>query len=162
MTAHYISVYLHVLAAIFWLGGMFFLATVGAPVLRRVEPPTLRASLFRQLGARFRTAGWIAIAILVATGVTNLKFRGLLSTAVLGDAGFWRTPLGIALAIKLACVVLMIGLSALHDFWLGPAAGRLDPDTPEAARLRRASSWVARVNALIGLVLLYAAVRLAR
>ncbi len=162
MTTYYISVYVHVLAAIFWLGGMFFLAVVGAPVLRRVEPATLRASLFRQLGGHFRTAGWIAIALLVVTGITNLMSRGLFSTSVLGDVGFWRTPLGIALAVKLICVMLMIVLSALHDFWLGPAAGRVDPDTPEATRLRHTSSWVARVNAIIGLVLLYAAVHLAR
>jgi uncharacterized membrane protein len=32
--AYYVTVVIHVLAALFWLGGMFFLGVVGAPVLR--------------------------------------------------------------------------------------------------------------------------------
>ena len=39
---YWLSVTVHVLAAMLWLGGTFFLAAVGAPVLRKVEPPALR------------------------------------------------------------------------------------------------------------------------
>ena len=35
---YYINVTIHVLAAMLWLGGMFFLGAVGAPVLRAIEP----------------------------------------------------------------------------------------------------------------------------
>jgi copper resistance protein D len=59
-------------------------------------------------------------------------------------------------------VLLMVSFSALHDFWLGPLAGRLDPGSPPALRARRRSAWLARVNALVGVVLVIAAVRLAR
>jgi uncharacterized membrane protein len=82
MSLYWISVSLHVLAALFWLGGMFFLALVGAPLLRKVEPASLRAELFRDLGARFRLAGWIAIAVLLTTGLLNLQLRGLLIIVV--------------------------------------------------------------------------------
>ena len=64
MSGYYLSVTVHVFAAILWLGGMFFLAVVGAPVLRTVEPPELRRELFRRLGERFRAAGWAAIGVL--------------------------------------------------------------------------------------------------
>jgi putative copper export protein len=37
-TPYYINVTIHVLAAMLWLGGMFFLGAVGAPVLRTIEP----------------------------------------------------------------------------------------------------------------------------
>jgi uncharacterized membrane protein len=47
---YFVNVTVHVFAALLWLGGMFFLAVVGAPVLRSVEPPELRAQLFRRLG----------------------------------------------------------------------------------------------------------------
>lgn len=109
-------------AAIVWLGGMFFLAAVGAPILRRVEPPALRAHLFRALGQAFRNVGWGAIGVLLATGIANLAFRGLASRAALENRGLWRSPYGHALTIKLTCVALMIALSALHDFVLGPRA----------------------------------------
>ena len=47
---YYINVSAHLLAALLWLGGMFFLAVVGAPVLRHIEPAK-RAR---------RTAAWLA------------------------------------------------------------------------------------------------------
>ncbi|HXF96969.1 MAG TPA: DUF4149 domain-containing protein [Gemmatimonadales bacterium] len=162
MSLYHLSVTLHVLAALLWLGGMFFLAAVGAPVLRRVEPAELRARLFQDLGLGFRRAGWIAIAVLLATGVANLHFRGLLREGVLTSPGFWTTDYGTWLGVKLATVAGMLALSAVHDFHLGPRAGRAAPGTPEALRLRRWSARVARANALLGLVVVAAAVRLAR
>lgn len=162
MSLYHLNVTLHVLAALLWLGGMLFLGVVGAPVLRKVEPPALRAQLFNQLGRQFRAVGWACIAVLLVTGVFNLYFRGVLYGAQLSSAAFWRTPYGISLGVKLACVTVMVTLSAIHDFGHGPAAARHRPGTPEALRHRRQAAWLARTNALIGIVLIIAAVRLAR
>lgn len=161
VSLYYLNVTVHVLAAVLWLGGMFFLAAVGAPVLRQLEP-ALRAELFRRLGERFRRVGWVAIAVLVITGVGNLYFRGLISWAVLGSWPFWSTSYGHALTWKLAAVAAMIGVSGLHDFVLGPAASRAGAGTPQAARLRRKAALLARLNAVFGVVVVIAAVRLAR
>ena len=159
---YWVSVTLHVLAALLWLGGMFFLAAVGAPVLRRIEPPTLRAELFRVLGEQFRRVGGVAIAVLVFTGVGNLYYRGLLHGSVLGNPQFWASRWGHALAWKLGCVVVMIALSAVHDFWIGPAVARQPAGSDGARRYRRGAAWIARVEAIVGIVLVVAAVRLAR
>lgn len=162
MSLYHLNVTVHVLAALLWLGGMFFLAVVGAPVLRKVEPPTLRATLFRELGAAFRNVGWACIVVLLLTGVANLWFRGLLSWDVLGDPGFWDSRYGGALSWKLLAVTVMVGASAVHDFWLGPAASRLAPGSAAALRYRGWASWLARVNAIVGILLVVVAVRLAR
>jgi copper resistance protein D len=162
VTLYHLNVTVHVFAALLWLGGMFFLAVVGAPVLRRVEPAELRARLFRELGERFRVVGWTALAVLVVTGLLNLHFRGMLSVAVLGNARFWATPYGHALAWKTAAVATMLVIGALHDFVFGPRAARTTPGTADALRQRRLASWMARVNALVGIILVIAAVRLAR
>jgi hypothetical protein len=53
-------------------------------------------------------------------------------------------------------------MSAVHDFGLGPAAARAQSGSPAALALRRWSAWIARVNALLGLILVVAAVRVAR
>jgi len=156
------SITLHVIAALFWLGGMIFLAVVGAPVLRRVEPASLRAQVFNDIGVRFRVAGWIAIGILVVTGLVNLRYHGVLAWEVLRQAGFWRTRFGTALAVKLAAVAVMLVLQAVHDFVDGPRAARAEPGSAEAARLRRRAALLARINALVALVLIVAAVRLPR
>ncbi len=162
MILYFTNITIHVLAAMLWLGGMFFLAVVGAPVLREVESPALRQKLFQVLGERFRAVGWIAIAILLVTGTLNLYFRGWLSAVLSGNRAFWGTTTGIALAWKLAAVAVMVATSAIHDFVIGPRAGRVPPGSPEAIRLRRWSALGARLNAIVGLVLIVAAVRLAR
>jgi hypothetical protein len=56
----------------------------------------------------------------------------------------------------------MIALSAVHDFWIGPAASRQAPGSRAALRYRRWAAWIARVEAIVGIVLVIAAVRLAR
>lgn len=160
---YYTSVTIHVLAALLWLGGMFFLGAVGAPVLRQVQPPELRQRLFQELGQRFRAVGWMTIAILVLTGIANLWYRGLLRwDDVWGSAAFWRTSLGRALAWKLGAVTAMLVTQAFHDFVLGPAAGRLRAGSPEALKLRRRTALLGRFTAILGVILVIAAVRLAR
>jgi len=155
-----LNVTVHVLAALLWLGGMFFLAAVGAPVLRRIEPAELRSRLFRDLGMAFRSAGWVAIAVLLVTGALNLYFAG--AYRAMRNPGFWGSGYGVTLAWKLAAVTIMVTVSGIHDFILGPASARMDPGTPQALRMRRRAAWLARINALVGLVLVFSAVRLAR
>ena len=162
MSGYYLNVTVHLFAALLWLGGIFFLAIVGAPVLRKVEPAELRAALFRQLGKQFRTVGWIAIAVLIATGLLNLYFRGLLTTSVLGSAAFWASSYGMALAWKTGAVAAMLIVQGIHDFWLGPSASRLPPGSPELLTARRRAALLARASGLFGIIIVIAAVRLAR
>lgn len=160
---YYVNVTIHVLAALIWLGGMSFLALVGAPVLRAVEPAELRRTLFDQLGRRFRTVGWITIGVLIVTGIANLHFRGMLHwQAVWANSAFWRSTWGTALAIKLAAVLVMLVVEGYHDWVLGPRAGQMVTDSAEAAAFRARASLYARTSALCGIVIVVAAVRLAR
>ncbi|MBI4608366.1 MAG: DUF4149 domain-containing protein [Candidatus Rokubacteria bacterium] len=129
--------WLHVLGAVTWLGGMLFIALVLVPVARGVQDPRLRADLISQSGRRFRTVGWIALAVLVVTGIANLYFHPWML----------RAP---AFHVKAALVLLALGLSVLHDFVLGPRAIRLPADV--AGPPRRAS-WIARLNLLIVLLI---------
>jgi copper resistance protein D len=162
VSLYMLSVTLHVFAALLWLGGMFFLAAVGAPVLRAVEPPALRAEMFRRLGVAFRNVGWIAIGVLLVTGFGNLYFRGLLRYDLWANPQFWSSGYGHTLAWKLATVAIMVVISFLHDFVYGPRSARLQPGSAAALASRRRSAWMARANALVGVVLVIVAVRLAR
>lgn len=150
------------LAALLWLGGMFFFALVGAPVIRKVQSAELRTQLFRQLGEQFRVIGWISIATLLVTGALNLHFRGFLSHSVLTSDSFWQTRFGVALMWKLVAVTMMLIVQAIHDFSVGPAASRAQPGTPDAIALRKRASLLGRASALIGIVVVLAAVKLAR
>ena len=157
---HVALVAVHVLAAMVWLGGMLFFA-IAAPVLRRVEDEAARATLFEALGRRFRLVGWICVGVLLLTGVEQLRMRGWWGADFWGS-GILETALGERLAWKLGLVAVMIAVQASHDFWLGPRAGSATLGTPEARALRARAAWLARINALLGVALVFAAVRLGR
>jgi len=162
-TVYLVSVYLHIVAVIVWLGGAAFLALVVVPVVRRGELGPLAGTLIQQAGLRFRTVGWVCLSVILVTGLFNLHQRGLLERVL--DADFYRSRYGLLVAYKLALMGLVLGLSALHDFWLGPRAGELMQSAPAAAqtaRLRRAASWFGRVNGLLGLLLALVGVLLVR
>jgi copper resistance protein D len=116
--------FLHLAAAPTWVGGMLFVALVLLPVTRRLEDPLVHTA-----GVRFRAVGWIAIGLLLATGLVNTWLR----PELLILTRFW---------VKLGLVALVLVLGVLHDFVLGPRAGR--PDAPPS--MRPAASWVARVR----------------
>lgn len=160
---YYVSVTVHVLAAMLWLGGMFFVGLVGAPVFRAIEPPALRQHVFHELGRRFRRMAWWTIGVLVVTEVVNVYYRGWRHwRGVLDSHQFWNTSAGHALAVKLSIVTLMITISAVHDYILGPRAGSAPPGSPAALAFRRRAAMLARVNAILGVLLVAAAVQLVR
>ena len=160
MTAYVASVYLHILAAATWVGGIIFLVAVAVPSLRKLDKsaaePMLRATVFR-----FRAVGWIAFAVLTATGLYNLHVRFGLSA--LTDSAFLATAPGKALVVKLAGFALVLVLSAVHDFSIGPRAlAALEQGSPEAQRLRKQTGWIGRINGLVTLVIVLCAVIVVR
>lgn len=53
--------WIHILAAISWVGGMIFVAFVLGPYVRRTFPPEGRPPLMAAVGRRFSYLGWCAI-----------------------------------------------------------------------------------------------------
>src|SRR3990172_9808979 len=100
---------------------MLFIAVVLVPVPRRLEDPALRTRLVHEAGVRFRTVGWIALGLLVLTGLGNI----------------WLFPVFLwspRFHAKLGLVLVALVLAVIHDFVLGPRAGR--PRAPPAPRRR--------------------------
>ena len=56
----------------------------------------------------------------------------------------------------------MVAVSAIHDFWIGPLAGRVAAASPRALALRRWAALLARANGVLGIIVVVAAVQLAR
>lgn len=160
-----LSTLLHVLSAIVWVGGMLFLALVMVPVARKLQPAE-RGMLVGAIGRRFRVIGWVCIALLIVTGVVNASYRGVTWGSIISGQ-IAVSDFGWLLAVKVGLVVVMIVLSAVHDFAIGPASTRAlerkDADAArEAAALRRKASWLGRLNAVLALVVVALAVALVR
>lgn len=164
-TAYYISVFLHVLAAILWIGGMFFFGFILLPFLRSPKYKDVIASFLLDSGVKFRLISWHCFAVFVITGVINIHYRGY-TWGNFSDGTLFAGPFGKALAIKLVFVSAIFVLSAIHDFYIGPKATRLwedkNADPALVAHNRKLAGWFGRINALLALATLYTAVALAR
>lgn len=158
-----VSVWLHLLAVITWVGGMAFLVVVVVPFLRRGDRAQA-AALLRDTGKRFRTVGWICFAIVLVTGTYNLWARGVRFGSFL-DADWRASPFGTAVLVKLSLFVAVLLLSAIHDFAIGPRASDelvRAPGSARGERLRRLASRMGRGNALLALALVAMGVILVR
>ncbi|HEY8393404.1 MAG TPA: DUF4149 domain-containing protein [Thermaerobacter sp.] len=160
MTWYKAVVFLHIMSAMFWVGGILFLSLVIVPAARRYDDAT-RSRLLVDVGRRFRVAGWIALGVLALTGLIQMSARGATASNVL-DGSFFSGPFGRVLGTKLIFVLLMVLATAVHDFVAGPAAERAAQEGGDPRRLRRTAGWLARVTALLALIVVALAVDLVR
>lgn len=159
-----VSVWLHILAATAWIGGMFFLVLVVVPWLRRGGDRSVGIAFLRETGERFRTVGWTCFAILLVTGTFNLWMRGV-RLSDFARAEWLLSSFGKSVMWKLSVFVVVVVVSAYHDFVVGPRATdalERDPRSAESNALRRRASLFGRLNAVLALVLVAIAVTLVR
>lgn len=152
-------VWLHLLAAISWIGGTIFLSVVLVPVLKHEPFASQKALLFRTIAMRFRVVVWGAIAVLLLTGPLLLHQRGI----PIADPSGWP----MVLVVKLGLVAILLLLTLTHDLIIGPRVGRIvQLPTKSRTRFDHAlvlwSPWVARFSLILALAVLFAAVVLVR
>lgn len=151
--------WLHLLAAVSWIGGMIFLSVVLVPSLKREGGLSQRAALFRTIAFRFRFVVWVSVGVLVITGPMLLAQRGLSLLA----PSQWPT----VFAAKFGLVVTLLALTGAHDFVVGPRVSRIQQQpVSDRTRIDRAlaawSPWLARLSLLLALIILLLAVALVR
>ena len=155
----FVLIWIHLLAAVAWVGGMAFLSVVLVPVLRRDGMFAQYGMLFRTVAYRFRAVVWGAMGILVGTGLVLAVRRSISVT----EPQQWPT----IFAVKMGFVVLLFSLTLLHDLVVGSQMRRVlgTAETERTARDRmfvRFSKVVPRVSLLVALLVLLLAVVLAR
>ncbi len=154
-----VLVWLHLLAAVAWIGGMVFLSLVLVPVLKREPFAAQRGALIRAAAMRFRLVVWSAIGVLLTTGPLLLLSRGW----SLGEPDGWPA----VLIVKIVLIAILLMLTLAHDFFIGPRVSRI-LQIPEPSRtghdrlLVASSSWLPRLSLLLALAILFAAISLAR
>jgi uncharacterized membrane protein len=159
-----LSVWLHIMAAIIWIGGMIFLVIVLVPAIRRPEFGAVAAALVRCSGRRFRWVGWICLGVLIVTGSVNLALRGV-GWVEFWRLEFWQGPFGGILVLKLFLVAAILAISALHDFSVGPRASdawQADPAGAKALQLRRQAVRLGRISLILALAVILLGIMLVR
>ncbi|MDP6460003.1 MAG: DUF4149 domain-containing protein [Candidatus Hydrothermarchaeota archaeon] len=148
-------VWLHITAAVVWLGGKIFTSLTLNPVLRMEATPEQRLELLASLGKRFKYLSWGSLAVLIITGVINVSQR------VSGLDELLGSRFGTTLLAKVLIVVIMIAMSAGHSFFLTPRLRVNAQENDEGfRRTKKMVVLIARGNILLGVLVLLLAVML--
>ncbi len=111
--------WLHMLATVFWLGGLAGMAFVVVPVARQHLQGEKQAAFFLALQQRMDRIGWAALAVLLATGMfqmsANPNYEG-----VLAITNTWAR----AILFKHLVFLGMVGLSAWQTWFILPELAR--------------------------------------
>lgn len=133
-----------------WLGGLLFQSHVLLPGLQKDGNAGLGARVLR----RARPVAWVALLLLLATGIHNLS---RLSLSVLTE-----TPVGTWLALKIFLVIVAVMLSAHRDFGLVSRLVRELEAGRDGVRQLRAIVWIDRAVIVLGVAALYLGLAISR
>jgi len=130
--------FLHVVLATFWVGGMLFLSLVVAPYLK--DKPQIRNEAFQEVGKRFSLYGtFLSLLFLFITGLVN---------TYLIQGGFRRS-----IYEKLVLFFVVVIVSLFHDLWAGKKA-------LYSEKHRVWAKWLGIINLILSLLLVYMGVRI--
>lgn len=96
--------YLHLIAATVWVGGLIVLASL-VPAVRKVTPDR---TVLQAIARRFGRVSWVALAVLVTTGL-------------------WMVSLGFGWSNVLITKVSIVGVTAAIALWHSLAARNQSP-----------------------------------
>lgn len=146
--AYLISVYLHILSAMFWIGGTLFFILIAVPAIQKA---TDKNKLFEKIGIRFRLYSWVALSTLFITGLFNFYIRGM------RDFSFFHgSHLAELYGFKFILFFVIVLIAAIHDFYVGMKALSYiqeDPDNVKTKQLSTLAKWMGRINFLFALLM---------
>lgn len=141
-----ISLFIHIVLASLWVGGMIFLVFVVSPFVRRLP---IRDQVFQEVGRRFSFYGTlISLSGLFITGLFNIHY--LLGFSNLLDLSNRYT---LTLWHKIGLFVLVVLVSLVHDLYFGKRA-------VHSTAHRLIARILGFLNLLLGLIVVFLAVKL--
>jgi uncharacterized membrane protein len=145
-----LALWLHVLGAVVWLGGLVGQARLLAP-----SASADRIVWAAETARRARPVAWAALATVVLTGLYHVTGLGPLEQVLASGAA-------LALAGKFILVLLVIALSGHRDFALVPRLGRALAAGEDPAPALRAIAWLDRLVIGLGVVIIYLGLAVSR
>lgn len=156
--------WLHLLAAMAWVGGMLFILVVLLPIMRKQIREGERIVLASEVGQRYLTLSLGLLAVLAATGVLNALRRGVTLDVLFASA------YGQTLGVKVLLVLLVAIVTAVHGLVYGPMLRELAERSADGSgdlallskrrRTQRRSTLLSAVNLLLSLAIVLLAASL--
>ena len=151
----YVVTWIHLVAAMTFLGGWMFVLFAVRPSLtegKAKTPSPDGLEMIKRIGNRFRTVGWVCLVTLILTGASQL----------LDESGSARieSGWGLVMMLKLFVFAIVGGLIFVHDLILDPysKAGKKKGEDSSTLLFSAKVVWVQRSILVLTLgVLLIAA-----
>jgi uncharacterized membrane protein len=142
MLATTLSLALHILSAVVWVGGMFAAYFCLRPAARALEPPQ-RLPLWRGFFQRFFPWIWLSWLLLVGSGYWML---------LTSFGGFSGAPLYVNLMQALGWVMILLYVWLFHGPWLAFKRAVDAKDWPTAGAQLERIRKIIQVNLPLGLI----------
>lgn len=150
-TWYSLSLSIHLIALALWLGGIVFFLVVLGPAVQEL-PPRNAIRTLNQGRMGLEVLSWVAIGLLLMTGIFNLMIRLPAAGASLSES------YGIILGIKLFIFGAMVVHHCLQVFKYAPAIAGLTAALPQNLSawpeplLRQWRRWflLLKINAALG------------
>lgn len=151
--------WLHMLAAIAWIGSLAAISVLVLPSSRRALKPVDELALLDGVQKRMEPVAWFSVSLLIVTGLfqmsVNPHYNGFLSTS-----GQWS----LAILVKHVLVGTLIVVSAIHTWDVLPTMRRVlmrrdKADPAQVLRLQSRERLLLTISLVLGgLILLATAV----
>ena len=150
MSVRLLVLWVHLVGAVVWIGGLAYQTHVLLPAARRGDPRP-----FVEAARRARPATWTAVALVVLSGFYNVTQLGPLERVMQSGAG-------LLLAAKFGLVIVAVALAAQRDFAQVPVLDASIRGGGDAARALTAVGRLDRVILLLALAVIYLGLAVSR
>lgn len=141
--AYALALALHTVAAVIWVGGMFFAHVILRPVLVE-RPPAERLAIWREVFPRFFRWVWLSILVLLITGYATL-LMGF-------KAGFTGGPSHVDIMQMTGLVMMALYIQLFFGPWQGFKRAFAAGDFPKAAEYQARIRHIVTINLTLGLI----------
>ncbi len=154
---------MHILGIALFVGPQFLLAVAWVPASRAIQDLPTRVAAMRTMTVRFAWLGGVGLALIFIAGIYLIStWRSYYSLPGRAELGFNDLRYGVIFSIKMAILVVMLAITALHMFVVGPkllhrmeakAAGEEVPES-ELASIRRKSMILSMSGLTLTLIIM--------
>ena len=137
-----IGVAFHIVAAVIWVGGMFFALFVLRPSTGPLDPPT-RLALWERVFARFFPWVWGAVAVLLVSGFSMI---------IWGFGGFDKIGTYVHVMMGLGIVMMLIYAHLYFAPWRRFRRAVAAGEWPVAAKNIDQIRLMVTINLVLGLI----------
>jgi uncharacterized membrane protein len=137
-----IGVAFHIVAAVIWVGGMFFALVMLRPSAGPLDPPT-RLALWQRVFARFFPWVWAAVAVLLISGFAMI---------IWGFGGFPKIGIYVQAMMGLGIIMMLIYAHLYFAPWQRFRRAVAAGEWPAAAKNIDQIRQMVTINLVLGLI----------